>query len=283
MPCAPPSGCGRGRLRVVPDRPRPSGARHAGGMTTTTSRTRSAGTLSRPARPARRRRRAPETTPRRAAAGGRHLARGRASPCCRSPRRRCSTPPTPPPRAMVVGVGFVVVAALEVVVGWGLYRRAARARPLPRLRRPGQPGWVCRAPRGRGRSPALAGRRRRGRVPGRLVAGPPRARRAPPGDDGRPVALPRGARSGGGGHRRRGHGSPAAAMWSAPCRCPTSFPGAGPLLPGVSRRAWCCWRGCPPCAVGRASATPGETVLDRRAARQHLRVEALVDALLPAL
>jgi hypothetical protein len=86
---------------------------------TTTSRSRSAGTLSRPARPARAAAR-PETTSRRAAlVAATSLV---AATVLSVPATALLDTADATATRVVVGVGFLVVAALEVLVGWGLYR-----------------------------------------------------------------------------------------------------------------------------------------------------------------
>ena len=178
----------------------PTPPRHAGEVTTTTARTHSASTT----RPAR-------AVP---VHGAAHRPRGRRRPrgahrCCRSRRRRCSTPPTVRPPGRSAAAGFVAVAALEVVVGWGLYVAAARAGALLRLRGPGQPGWVRRAPRRRGRlgcsgrgATGWPGSAPTGHWPSSCSACTCSSRRSPSG-------APTASRRGGGRHRGGRHGVPA--------------------------------------------------------------------------
>ena len=133
----------------------------------------------------------------------------------------------------LVGAGFVAVAALEVVVGWGLYVLL----------------------RERAHSPAYAALVSRGGYAVLLTAAA--GRLLWPGGDGvagfradwslalvvlgvhllvTAIALwwPRaGAGRGGGGHRGGGHGIPARRGAAARGRCPTSCPAPGALLPAV--------------------------------------------------
>ena len=63
------------------------------------------------------------------------------------------------------GAAFVAIAALEVVVGWGIYVLLRERAHPPAYAALVEPGRVCGAPRGRGGSPGVAGRRRRRRLP----------------------------------------------------------------------------------------------------------------------
>jgi hypothetical protein len=93
-------------------------------MTTTTSRTRPAGAVTRPARPARSAAR-PATADRGPAAERRASRLAIASLVAVTvlsiPATALLDTADATVTRMVVGVGFVLVAALEVVVGWGLY------------------------------------------------------------------------------------------------------------------------------------------------------------------
>ena len=180
---------------------------------------------------------------------GRHRLTRRASPCCRSRRPRCSTPPTPPPRGMVVGVGFVVVAALEVVVGWGLYavlHERAHSRAYAAL--VSRAGYAVLLAAAAGRL-LWPGRRRRGRVPGRLVARPRSCSACTCWSRRSPSGTPTGARRGGGRHRGGGHGSPARRRGRPVAAARRRSRARGRCCPACSA-SWCCWPGCPPSAAG---------------------------------
>ena len=125
------SGSAQGRSGQT----RPARHGHAGEMTTTTSRTRSAGSVTRPARRARPPhgrpgppddRQPPPTGSTVAAAADRRaallaIASLVAVTVLSIPATALLDTADATATRVVVGVGFVVVAALEVVVGWGLY------------------------------------------------------------------------------------------------------------------------------------------------------------------